>query len=95
MGILFFLCDIIKAKKMEKIKLYDFNCDLAQSYGVYKNEVEFEIAKYASSVNISAGFHAGDPVSIRRALLFARDNNIALGAHVGYCDIAGFGKRKM
>jgi len=73
--------------------LFDFNCDVAQSYGVYKNDVELEIAKYASSINISAGFHAGDPMSIRRALLFAKENNIALGVHIGYSDIQGFGKR--
>ena len=75
--------------------MFDFNCDVAQSYGVYKNEAELEIAKYASSINISAGFHAGDPTSIRSALLFASDNNIALGAHIGYCDIQGFGKRQI
>ncbi|MBR3604485.1 MAG: LamB/YcsF family protein [Candidatus Gastranaerophilales bacterium] len=75
--------------------MFDFNCDVAQSYGVYKNEAELEIAKYASSINISAGFHAGDPTSIRSALLFAADNNIALGAHIGYCDIQGFGKRQI
>lgn len=75
--------------------MYDFNCDVAQSYGVYKNDIEMEIAKYASSINISAGFHAGDPVSIHNALLFAKNNNIALGAHIGYPDIQGFGKRNM
>jgi len=75
--------------------LFDFNCDVAQSYGVYKNESELEMAKYASSINISAGFHSGDPVNIRKAFLFAKDNNVALGAHIGYPDIQGFGKRKM
>lgn len=80
---------------VRKDKLFDFNCDAAQSYGVYQNEEELEIAKYASSMNISAGFHSGDPMNIRRALLFAKDNNIAIGAHIGYPDIQGFGKRKM
>lgn len=75
--------------------MFDFNCDVAQSYGVYKNDNELDIAKYASSICISAGFHAGDPMSIRNALLFAKDNNIALGAHIGYPDIQGFGKRKI
>ena len=42
-------------KLSESIKLFDFNCDVAQSYGVYKNEAELEIAKHASSINISAG----------------------------------------
>ncbi len=76
-------------------KLYDFNCDIAQSFGVYNNDIEEEIAKYASSINIAAGFHAGDPVKIRKAFLFAKENNKAIGAHIGYPDIAGFGKRKM
>ncbi|MBQ8848230.1 MAG: LamB/YcsF family protein [Candidatus Gastranaerophilales bacterium] len=75
--------------------MFDFNCDVAQSYGVYKNESELEMAKYASSINISAGFHSGDPANIRKAFLFAKDNNVALGAHIGYPDIQGFGKRKM
>ena len=75
--------------------MFDFNCDVAQSYGIYKNDVELEIAKYASSINVSAGFHSGDPIKIRSALLFAKDNNIALGAHIGYPDIQGYGKRKM
>ncbi len=75
--------------------MYDFNCDVAQSFGVYNNQIEFEIAQYASSINISAGFHSGDPVKIREAFLFAKDHNVALGAHIGYPDIAGFGKRKM
>lgn len=75
--------------------MFDFNCDVAQSYGVYKNDGELEIAKYASTINVAAGFHAGDPVNIRKALLFARENNVAISAHIGYPDIQGFGKRKM
>ena len=75
--------------------MFDFNCDVAQSYGIYKNDLELEMAKYASSINIAAGFHSGDPVKIRAALLFAKENNVALGAHIGYPDIQGFGKRKI
>ena len=75
--------------------MFDFNCDVAQSYGVFKFDKEYEIAKYASSINISSGFHAGDPMKIREALLFASNNNISIGAHIAYPDIQGFGKRKM
>ncbi len=75
--------------------MFDFNCDVAQSYGVYRNDDELEIAKYASSVNVSAGLHSGDPVNIRKALLFVKENEIAVGAHIGFPDIQGFGKRKM
>ena len=75
--------------------MFDFNCDCAQEYGIYKNEKELENAQYVSSINVSAGFHAGDPLSIKKALLFAKDHDVAIGAHVGYNDIQGFGSRKI
>lgn len=75
--------------------VFDFNSDLAQEYGIYKNEKAYDIAKYMSSVNISAGFHAGDPLSIKKALEFAKNHNLAVGAHIGYPDISGFGYRNM
>lgn len=77
------------------IKHIDFNCDLAQMFGVYKNEIESEVLDYVSSVNISCGFHAGDPVAIKNALLMAKEYNIAVGAHIGFPDIQGFGNRSM
>ena len=73
--------------------MFDFNCDVAQSYGIYGNNGEYEIASYCSTINVSAGFHSGDPVSIRKAFLYASDNNVALCAHIGYPDIQGFGLR--
>lgn len=75
--------------------VFDFNSDLAQEYGIYKNETGYEIAQYMSSVNISAGFHAGDPLSIKKALEFAQEHNLAIGAHIGFPDISGFGYRNM
>ena len=75
--------------------MFDFNVDIAQGFSVYGNGDELETAKYASSVNVSAGFHSGDPMKIREALLFVQQYNKALGAHIGYPDIQGFGKRKM
>lgn len=75
--------------------MFDFNCDVAQEYGVYKNNKWLEMAKFMSSINISAGFHAGDPLSIKEAIEFAKENNVAIGAHIGFPDIAGFGNRKM
>ena len=77
----------------KSIKNIDFNCDLAQAYGVYKNIQEFELLDYVSSVNISCGFHAGDPVTIKDALLKAKEKNVAIGAHIGFNDIQGFGYR--
>lgn len=77
----------------KSIKNIDFNCDLAQAYGIYKNNAEYDLLDYVSSVNISCGFHAGDPVTIKEALLKAKEKNVAVGAHIGFNDIQGFGYR--
>ncbi len=76
-------------------KHIDFNCDLAQSFGVYKNDSEYSLLDYASSVNVSCGFHAGDPLTIREALLQVKEKNLAVGAHIGFDDIQGFGLKNM
>ncbi len=79
----------------KEIKNIDFNCDLAQSFGIYKNSKEYELLDYVSSVNIACGFHAGDPLAIKEALLAAKKQNIVIGAHIGFDDIQGFGYRPM
>lgn len=79
--------------EIKKVTSIDFNCDLAQSFGIYKNENEFELLDYVSSVNISTGFHAGDPIAIKNALTKAKDKNVVIGAHIGFDDIQGFGSR--
>lgn len=84
-----------KTPVRKSIKSLDFNCDLAQGYGVYKNNSEYSILDYVSSVNISCGAHAGDPQTIRKALLAAKEKNLVIGAHIGFADIQGFGYREM
>ncbi len=79
----------------KSIKNIDFNCDLAQSFGIYKNSSETRLLDYVSSVNISCGFHAGDPLTIKEALLEAKEKNVVVGAHIGFDDIQGFGYRQM
>ena len=69
---------MIKTPVKKSIKSIDFNCDLAQSFGVYKNSSEFDMLDYVSSVNISCGFHAGDPQTIKKALLTAKEKNIVI-----------------
>lgn len=78
--------------KTDKI---DFNADAAQSYGVFQNDAEKDVISKVSSVNISCGFHAGDPLTIKNVLLNCKENNIAIGAHIGYQDLPGFGYRPM
>lgn len=76
-------------------KHIDFNIDAAQGYGVYKNDKETDLLQYVSSVYISCGFHAGDPLLIREYLLKCKENNLTIGAHIGFNDIAGLGYRIM
>jgi len=87
--------DMQEILEKKQIKNIDFNCDLAQSFGVYKNNAEYELLDYVSSVNISCGFHAGDPIIIKNALTEAKERNIVIGAHIGFDDIQGFGYREM
>jgi UPF0271 protein len=89
------LSNIKRDQNQQKQVFIDLNCDIGQSYGVYKNDLEFSILPYVSSVNISCGSHAGDPVTIMNALRIAKERNLAVGAHVGYPDIQGFGYRAM
>ena len=84
-----------KVLDRRQIKTIDFNCDLAQSFGIYKNSSESRLLDYVSSVNIACGFHAGDPLTIKEALLKAKEKNIVVGAHIGFDDIQGFGYRQM
>lgn len=80
------------ASRVDKI---DFNADAAQSFGVFHNDYEQDIISKVSSVNISCGFHAGDPLTIKETLLFCKNRNLAVGAHIGYQDLQGFGYRPM
>lgn len=83
------------SKPKNKKFVIDINCDLAQSFGVYKNEKEFDLLPYVSTVNVSCGAHAGDPLSIMDALSLIEGKNYAVSAHIGYPDLQGFGYREM
>jgi UPF0271 protein len=73
----------------------DINCDIGESYGAYKIGKDEEILQYVTSVNIACGYHAGDPVIIKNTIENAIKNGVAIGAHPGYPDLLGFGRREM
>ncbi len=73
----------------------DMNCDLGESFGVYSLGRDREIIPLVSSVNIACGFHAGDPSVMRKTVALAMENKTAIGAHPGFFDLLGFGRRKM
>ncbi|MBE0650248.1 MAG: LamB/YcsF family protein [Bacteroidales bacterium] len=73
----------------------DINSDLGESFGAYKMGNDAEVMKYISSANIACGFHAGDPIVIEKTIKLALENHVAIGAHPGYPDLMGFGRRKI
>lgn len=73
----------------------DLNCDLGEGFGVYQLAPEEEIFPLVTSANIACGFHAGDPQVMRRSVRSALRHGVAIGAHPGTPDLAGFGRRAM
>ena len=73
----------------------DLNSDLGESFGNYKLGMDEEILKYVSSANIACGWHAGDAVVMENTVSLAKANGVAVGAHPGFPDLVGFGRRNM
>ena len=76
-------------------KFVDLNSDLGESFGAYKIGLDEEVLKYVTSANIACGWHAGDPIVMRNTVEAAYKNGVGIGAHPGFLDIMGFGRRNM
>lgn len=73
----------------------DLNCDLGESFGNYKCGMDEEIIPYISSANTACGFHASDPLVMEQTVKLAKNYGVHIGAHPGYPDLTGFGRRNM
>ena len=73
----------------------DLNCDIGESFGAWTSGSDGELLAHVTSANIACGFHAGDSSTMRRTIGLALDRGVALGAHPGLPDLAGFGRRVM
>lgn len=71
------------------------NCDLGESFGAWKMGLDDQVMPFIDQANIACGFHAGDPIVIKKTLLCAKRHNVVIGAHPSYPDLAGFGRRSM
>lgn len=71
----------------------DINCDMGESFGSFPVGQDEALMEYVSSVNIACGFHAGDPSVMRKTVSAAAKHALAIGAHPGYPDLQGFGRR--
>lgn len=73
----------------------DLNSDLGESFGPWKMGRDAEVMKSVTSANVACGFHAGDPLVMAKTVELAMSAGVAIGAHPGYPDLQGFGRRKM
>lgn len=71
----------------------DLNSDVGESFGNWTFGDDARIIESTSSVNVACGFHAGDPTTIRTTIAAAHRARVVIGAHPGYRDLAGFGRR--
>ena len=73
-----------------KIKL---NCDMGESFGIWKMGKDEEIMKYLDMANLACGFHASDALTMSKSVSLAVKYSVEIGAHPGYQDLVGFGRR--
>ena len=73
----------------------DLNSDLGESYGAYKIGADDKIIPLVTSVNIACGYHAGDPLVMQKSVALAKQYGVSVGAHPGFPDLLGFGRRNM
>ena len=73
----------------------DINCDMGESYGAWEMGDDEALMPYVTSASIACGWHAGDPMVMRRTVRLAKRHGVQIGAHPGYPDLLGFGRRPM
>lgn len=73
----------------------DLNCDMGESFGAYRIGKDEQILDYVTSANIACGYHAGDPATMRKTVQMALKKNVGIGAHPGFPDLVGFGRREI
>ena len=71
----------------------DITCDMGESFGIYKLGRDEDVMPYVTSANVGCGFHGGDPTVMRHTVRLAKQHGVAIGAHFGYYDLRGFGRR--
>jgi UPF0271 protein len=76
-------------------KRIDLNCDMGESFGIYQIGADEALMEWITSANIACGYHAGDPLVMDRTVHLAVEHNVGIGAHPGFPDLLGFGRRQM
>ena len=73
----------------------DMNCDMGEGFGSYTLGYDSEAMPHVTSLNVACGFHASDPDVMAKTVFMAKKIGVAVGAHPGYPDLVGFGRRNM
>ncbi|MDF1749240.1 MAG: 5-oxoprolinase subunit PxpA [Alphaproteobacteria bacterium] len=73
----------------------EINCDMGESFGLYKMGDDEGVMPYISLANVACGFHGSDPNHMRRTVELAKEHGVKVGAHFSLPDLAGFGRREM
>lgn len=73
----------------------DLNCDCGEGFGAYTMGDDAAMLDIVTSANVACGYHAGDPDIMARTFAIARERGVAIGAHPGFPDLAGFGRRRL
>jgi len=71
------------------------NCDMGESFGIWKMGNDEEIMPFIDMANLACGFHASDSITMNRSVVLAKKYNVIIGAHPSYQDLVGFGRRSM
>src|SRR6516165_10957073 len=75
--------------------LVDMNCDMGESFGAFEIGEDDAVLPSVTSVSVACGFHGGDPRVIDRTVREAARRGVGIGAHPGFPDLVGFGRRNM
>ena len=73
----------------------DLNCDLGESFGAYTIGMDEAVIPLITSANVACGYHAGDPLVMAQTVERCRAAGVHIGAHPGFPDLMGFGRRNM
>ena len=73
----------------------DINCDMGESFGLYRFGNDADIMPFITQANVACGYHASDPNHMATTVALAQEHGVKVGAHVSLPDLAGFGRREM
>ena len=75
--------------------IINLNADVGESYGHFQIGNDKEMMRFIKSASIACGFHAGDPIIMGETIQLAKENSVSVGAHPGFNDLWGFGRREI